>query len=120
MILIVEDDEMMRGILEIFLKDKGYQVLAVQDGREAVNAYKEFGGSIRIVISDLEMPHLNGVDMYRQLKEMNPDVKVVLASGYLDPRLQHQLQCEGARYFLNKPYTPDEVLEKIGEALGKV
>lgn len=117
MILLIEDNEMMRGLVELILTESGYKVLPAADGVEAVDAYRKFGNDIELVISDLEMPRLNGLDAFRQMKEINPNIKTIFASGYLDTAIKNQLQHEGARYFIHKPYSQDEILDAIRLAL---
>jgi two-component system cell cycle sensor histidine kinase/response regulator CckA len=119
MILIIEDDEIMRTLLKTFLLGAGYQVISTVDGIEGVEAYETHRRNIQLVVSDLEMPNLNGVGAYRKIKAMNPDVKVIFVSGNIDPHLQRQLQSEGVRYFIRKPYSPDEILGAVREALGR-
>lgn len=119
MILVAEDNEMMRNTLVKFLREKGYTVVSVPDGREAVRVYRARRKRITLVISDLKMPRLNGIQAYRKLKQINPQVKVLFASGLLDKGMQLRLKREGARYFLPKPYGPDEVLQKLAEVFGE-
>jgi two-component system cell cycle sensor histidine kinase/response regulator CckA len=119
MILIIEDDEIMRGLLKTFLLGAGYQVICTVDGIEGVEAYKTHRRNIQLVVSDLEMPKLNGVGAYRKIKAMNPDVKVIFVSGYIDPHLQRELQSEGVQEFVCKPYSPDDILGAVRKALGR-
>ena len=119
MILIIEDDEIMRSLLKTFLLGAGYQVICTVDGIKGVEAYETHRRNIQLVVSDLEMPNLNGVGAYRKIKAMNPDVKVIFVSGYIDPHLQRQLQSEGVQHFIRKPYSPDEILGAVHEALGR-
>lgn len=119
MILIIEDDEIMRNLLKTFLLGAGYQVICTVDGIEGVDAYETHRRNIQLVVSDLEMPNLNGAGAYRKIKAMNPDVKVIFVSGYIEPHLQRQLQSEGVQHFIRKPYSPDEILGAVREALGR-
>ncbi|HLF20386.1 MAG TPA: response regulator [Bacteroidota bacterium] len=119
MILIIEDDEIMRSLLKTFLLGAGYEVMSTVDGIEGVDAYETNKRNIQLVVSDLQMPNLNGVGAFRKIKAMNPDVKVIFVSGYIDPHLQRQLQSEGVQKFIRKPYSPDEILGAVREALGR-
>jgi CheY-like chemotaxis protein len=117
MILLIEDDEMMRSLVEWLLRDKGYKVITVGDGVEAVNAYRRFWPEIEVVISDLEMPKLDGFEAYKQMRALNPALKIIIASGYIDSRTKSKLQLEGVRHFIHKPYTPDQILHAIQELM---
>ncbi|MBI2619395.1 MAG: response regulator [Ignavibacteriales bacterium] len=117
MILIVDDDVMMRQVLEIFLESHGFSVLTAGDGNEALKIYSRHGSEIQVILCDIEIPNLSGVEAYRQLKTINPEVKVIFGSGFLDPQTRAHLTHEGARHFLHKPYKPEDILLAIRSAL---
>ncbi|MGA9406495.1 MAG: response regulator [Bacteroidota bacterium] len=119
MILIVEDNDTMRELLKTFLQSDGHNVISAHDGAEAVELYKTEGKKIELVITDIEMPNLNGVEAYRQIKKMNPEAKVIFVSGVLNTQLEEQLQREGIQGFLRKPYAPTDMLAKVREILGE-
>jgi two-component system, cell cycle sensor histidine kinase and response regulator CckA len=116
-VLLVEDEEMLLDLLETLLEEHGYRVLTAHDGQEAVDIYKQFGEGISIVLSDMGLPKLGGWEVFRQMKEMNPKVRCILASGYFDPDLRLQMVREGAVDFVQKPYVPNVILARIGEAI---
>jgi two-component system cell cycle sensor histidine kinase/response regulator CckA len=92
-------------------------VLTAHDGQQAVDIYRKFGDGISIVLSDMGLPKLGGWEVFRQMKEMNPNVRCILASGYFDPDLRLQMVKEGAVDFVQKPYVPNVILARIGEAI---
>ena len=116
-ILIVEDEEMLTELMKIILEEKGYTVLTASDGDEAVALYTRHQREIRLVLSDLGLPRMNGFEVYRKLKNLNPGIRMILASGYLEPEMKSQILREGARYFIQKPYTPDTILRTIRRVL---
>ena len=116
-VLVVEDEEMLLDLLETLLEEQGYRVLTAHDGQEAVDLYRQFGDGISIVLSDMGLPKLGGWEVFRQMKEMNPKVRCILASGYFDPDLRVQMVNEGAVDFVQKPYVPNVILARIGEAI---
>jgi PAS domain S-box-containing protein len=116
-VLLVEDEEMLLDLLETLLNEHGYRVLTAHDGQEAVDIYRQFGEGISIVLSDMGLPKLGGWEVFRQMKEMNPRVRCILASGYFDPELRLQMVKEGAVDFVQKPYVPNVILARIGEAI---
>ena len=118
MILIVEDNNVMRELLKSLLISEGHEVLSAHDGLEAVELYKTEGEKIDIVITDVEMPNLSGVEAYRQIKRINPEAKVIFVTGAMNGRLKKQLQNEGIQGFFQKPYSPNDILAKVREILG--
>jgi CheY-like chemotaxis protein len=119
MILIVEDNDAMRELLKTLLQSDGHEVILAHDGMEAVEQYKTEGKKIELVITDIEMPYLNGVETYRQIKKMNSEAKVIFVSGAMNRRLEEQLQREGIQGFFQKPYAPADILAKVREILGE-
>ena len=70
------------------------------------------------MITDIEMPKINGVEVYRQIKKMNPLIKIIFTSGALTGRLEKQLRDEGVENFFRKPYEPADLLTRIREMIG--
>jgi PAS domain S-box-containing protein len=112
-ILFVEDEEMLLDLLNGLFTSKGYNVLTARDGIEAVEVYKQRGSEISLVLSDMGLPRMGGYEAFLAMKAINPKIKVILASGYLDPKLRSKLIEEGAKDFIQKPYEPDDILKKI-------
>jgi len=116
-VLIVEDEEMLRDLLKTFLSGNGYTVLTAQNGEEGLEVFRERGKEISLVLSDMGLPRLGGWEMFQQMKELDGDVKVILASGYFDPNLKMDLVKAGAKDFIQKPYVPDYILRRIREVI---
>jgi two-component system cell cycle sensor histidine kinase/response regulator CckA len=112
-IMIVEDEESLLNLMTTFLVRSGYTVIAARDGVEAIDQYEEHQKEIALVLTDMGLPKLDGTEVFAMLKLRNPDVKVILASGYLEPQYRSELLKTGAKDFIQKPYQPDEVLRKI-------
>lgn len=118
-ILLVEDDEAMRDLLQMLLEGRGYQVIVTRNGTEALKVYKHSEKRIRVIISDVEMPGLNGAELYWQIREMNPMVNMIMISGFLDPQMMRRLQEAGVRCFLQKPFSPEAILKALQEVFQK-
>jgi PAS domain S-box-containing protein len=116
-ILVVEDEALLRGLLEDSLKSNGYNVIIAESGQKAVTVYKAEYRHIALVVSDVGLPKLGGIDMLKALKKINPDVKVIFASGFLAPESRAALFTSGALGFIQKPYAIKEVLKKLRAAL---
>jgi DNA-binding NtrC family response regulator len=115
-VLVVEDEEYLLNTVCLLLKSKGYNVFSAQDGKEAINIYKKHGQEIDLVLTDLGLPSMTGMEEFNQLQEINPSVLVVFASGYFEPDMKAKLQKSGAAGFLQKPFLSDDVLMKIRKA----
>lgn len=117
MVLLVEDEEMLLDLLQALLEESGYRVLTAKDGMEAVDVYKSHAEEISIVLSDMGLPKLGGWEAFRRMREVNPNIRCILASGYFDPDLRIEMIKEGAIDFIQKPYVPNVILARINEAI---
>lgn len=111
-ILLVDDEEIIRDVGESILKNLGYQVITATNGREAIEVYKDRGPEISLVILDRMMPVMDGIEAYRMLKEINPDVRVLFASGYVALNA-HDLKRLGITDILNKPFKTEELAKMV-------
>ena len=118
-ILVVEDERLMLRLLEKVFSREGYQVLAVPDGEEAVEVYHRYKLKIDAVLLDVGLPKMTGWQVLSKLKQANPDVRVVIASGYLEPKRKAEMSTAGVKGFVNKPYRIDELVKTIGNVLKK-
>jgi two-component system, cell cycle sensor histidine kinase and response regulator CckA len=116
-ILVVEDETSLLKVLELTLSAKGYTIYTAEDGISAVNIYNQYNDEIQLILSDIGLPGINGLAEFQQLKKINPDVKIIFASGYFEPTTKNELHQAGAKGFLQKPYKTAEVLTKIREVL---
>jgi two-component system, cell cycle sensor histidine kinase and response regulator CckA len=107
----VEDEEHMLYLLEKILSKHGYKVLKTSDGETAIKNYQRHKETIDIVLLDVGLPKLAGQDVLLKIRNENPDVKIVVASGYLEPELKSEIDRAGVKYFLQKPYAPNEVIK---------
>jgi len=112
-ILVVEDEPHMLELVRLSAEKRGFRVFTARDGEEAVERYQKHWKEIDVVVLDWGLPRLDGRAVFRELKEINPKVTVIGVSGYLDFNLRDQMLKEGVRDFLQKPCTPNEILEKV-------
>ncbi|QOY86769.1 PAS domain S-box protein [Paludibaculum fermentans] len=116
-VLVVEDDESVRGIAVGILKHYGYQVLQAANGGDALAMQNRFEGRIDLVISDLMMPGMSGTELVQHLQCANPQLKVLYVSGYAGESIRkEEFLSTGAR-FVPKPYTPETLLRVVRELL---
>ncbi len=116
-ILIVEDEELLLQMIQTILETYGYKVLTAKDGLEAIRIYEKKSNKIDLVLTDLGLPKLTGADEFIKLKEINKNVKVLIASGFLEPEDKTKLEQLGIKGFLQKPYVIEELLLKIRKAI---
>ncbi len=116
-ILIVEDEEMLANLLAAIFEDHGYKVLIAKDGQEGIEIFRLNKDDINLVLSDMGLPRLGGFEMFMKMKEVKANVAAILASGYFDPNLKKELLDAGAKDFIQKPYMPEKILQRIREIL---
>ncbi len=117
-VLLVEDEEALRGPMRRGLEREGYTVLEAGNAREAIAICETFDGLIHIMVTDLVMPGMDGVELARHVESMRPDMKVLFTSGYTDSEVTRHGLVEPGVAFLQKPYTPSELVRRIREILG--
>lgn len=116
-VLLVDDEEIITDVSGRLLEELGYRVLVAHSGDEALVVYNNRCSEIDLVIVDMIMPGMSGSETFDRLKAINPDVRVILSSGYsVDGKAQAILD-RGVRVFLQKPYRLDDLAQKIREAL---
>ena len=119
-ILLVEDEEEVLDVGIMMLGKIGYTVFAAKSGEEAIVLYKEKKESIDMVVLDMVLPEMGGGEVYDALKEINPDVKVLLASGYSIDSQAKQILSRGCNGFIQKPFNLRELSVKIKEILSQI
>jgi CheY-like chemotaxis protein len=119
-VLVVDDEEPVRALLRRILEEGGYTVLLTTDGFEAVELYTRLSTKIDLVVLDIIMPQMSGWETYERLREINPEVKVLLSSGYSENGQAQDILAAGARGFLQKPYDLRAVLRKVREVLDSI
>ena len=115
-ILLVEDDAAVRALARRVLNRAGYDVLDASDGREALRLAEQYSTTIDLVLSDVVMPELGGVELADHLRERYPGLKVVLTSGYSEAEVSGAVRRRGSA-FLVKPFTPESLLRVVAETL---
>ncbi|MDH4317244.1 MAG: response regulator [Desulfobulbaceae bacterium] len=116
-ILVVDDDELVRKLTAEILQTAGYRVLTAQNGREAVEIYRDKRDEIAAIILDMVMPVMSGKEAYLELRQLNPDVKVLLISGFRrDSRVEEVLQL-GINDFLQKPFNLESMTKAMRDLL---
>ncbi len=116
-VLFVEDELEQLKLMETFLTDEGFNVLTARDGAEAVEVHRRFRDAIAVVVLDLGLAKLNGWEAFRIMKQMNPKLKGILASGFLSAEVKSQLANGTLSALVPKPYEPRQLLTNIERAI---
>ena len=118
-VFLVDDEDMIVDVGELLLEKLGYKTLVAGNGMDAIEIYKEKKNHIDMVILDMIMPEMDGGETYDKLKQINPDVKVLLSSGYSINSQATEILERGCDGFIQKPFTMKNLSQKIREVLGK-
>ncbi len=118
-ILVVDDEEVVREVVERMLGCLGYEVACVHNGREAADHYGKHGPDIDLVILDMTMPVMDGGECFRALKGLDPEVKALLSTGHALNGTAQRLLDEGMLGFVQKPYVLAQLSEAVARALGR-
>ncbi|NJD61948.1 MAG: response regulator [Deltaproteobacteria bacterium] len=116
-VLLVEDEEMVRELVSATLRSYGYTVLEAPDGEEAIAASGKHPGTIHLLITDVVMPGMNGLELARKLKSARPDLLLLFMSGYSEEAVNQLGDMGLGEAFLQKPITPSRLSEKVRELL---
>ncbi|MFW6113724.1 MAG: response regulator [Actinomycetota bacterium] len=109
-LLIVDDNEGVRHLVSRWLERSGFSVQEAKDGAEAVEKIKDQPPDI--ILADIRMPKIDGIELARIIKSEHPEIKVILMTAYSSPQTIAQARREGVDDYLEKPFTKDQV-EKI-------
>lgn len=116
-ILVAEDDDLVRSLIERLLTIHGWAVVCVSNGLDAVEQWKGHGG-FDLAILDVRMPKMNGYDAYLIMRRASPEARFLFVSGYADEVIEDRLvRVEGMPY-MAKPFDSDALLGKVAELLG--
>jgi len=116
-ILLIEDEEALMTLAKSILVSRGYTVLTAGDGMQGVEIYRSRQKEIAVILSDIGLPKLSGNDVFKKIRQINPEAKVIFASGFFDPEMKSEMFKAGLKNFIQKPYMQDEVLLKIRETI---
>ena len=116
-ILVVDDERNVRESAVSLLESIGYKVLTASDGKEAVEIYKKYKNEISIILLDMIMPEMAGKETFIELKKIDPEIKVLISSGYSQNGKANEIIEEGALGFIQKPFRLSELSKIIFRTL---
>lgn len=113
LILLVDDEAEISELAATMLTDEGYRVILARDGFEALKIYQQIGKQIGLVILDFFLPVMDGDAVFDELRILNPEVAVVLSSGFAEQSKLGNMLAQGLKGFIPKPYTAEKLLEQV-------
>jgi two-component system cell cycle sensor histidine kinase/response regulator CckA len=116
-VLLVDDEEMIIEVGQEILQEMGYKVLSAKTGQEAVDLYAKNKGQIDMVILDMIMPGMGGGETFDKIKEMHPEAKVLLSSGYSVEGQASEILARGCNGFIQKPFSVKKLSQTIRQVL---
>ena len=116
-VLVVEDEDTIRQLVVRMLKDLGYDVMHARHGGAALEICARYSGTIHLVISDVVMPHVDGPEMLRRLRQLRQDFKALYMSGYTEGRLADSSPDHADTPVLAKPFSKEDLAIKVREVL---
>jgi len=116
-VLLVEDEPEVRSLVQRILKTQGYTVVTAANPDEALAVAREFKGPIQLMVTDVVMPGMSGVQLAERLVPTRPDMKVLFVSGYTNDAIGHHGVLDPGTAFLQKPFTPNALARKVRDVL---
>jgi CheY-like chemotaxis protein len=116
-VLVVDDETPVRNIATRTLESHGYQVITAEDGSDALAIYFQQRTEINLVLTDFTMEQMDGLQLVRALRRLNPNVRIIVSSGQLNDENHAAFQTHGVHTFLDKPYKPEQMLQAVHDEL---
>ena len=116
-VLVVEDEAVVREFVSQVLQMHGYSVLQASDGVEALELARDHKGRLDLLLTDVIMPRMNGRDLVERLSQVHADAKILFMSGYTSSAIVQHGVLNSGYAFLQKPFTPEQLLDKVRNVL---
>lgn len=115
--LIIDDEDLVRTTLSMLLESAGYQILSAANGLDGLKLFQERRQDITFVFLDLVMPGISGKETFQRIKALDPEARIIVASGFSSEGSVSDLQEKGLRVFMHKPFTKNELMEAVTKVL---
>ena len=116
-VLVIDDDPLALDLIELMLAPLGYKIILATSGEEALQVAESRNGKIDLLLTDIILPGITGVDLVRQFLNRYPKTKVMFMSGYMCPSLAHQDVTLSGKAFVLKPFTTNTLAKKMRTVL---
>lgn len=118
-VLVAEDEPQVREMVIRALEKSGYSVFSAENGREAVSLFEKYGREVDLVVLDMVMPHMGGQECYQQLKALDPEVRVMIMTGYTSDTSAEAFFREGNIQVIKKPFELQSFTRAVQQAIGR-
>src|SRR5262245_15127611 len=118
-IMIVEDDAEIRTLLAEVFRIEGFQVFEAGDGHDALSVFDKHSSEIGLMITDLGLPHLGGIELIGKVRAGKPSIRIIGSSGYGRVNIREEVLLAGADEFMPKPYVTVELIKTVKRMLGE-
>mgnify|MGYP003750313431 CR=1 FL=1 len=118
-VLVVDDEDMVLDLCAAMVEQLGFRTLRASDGQEALEVFRRHSGEVSLIILDLTMPRMDGVEAFHELKRIRADVRVIVSSGFSEQEVSGRFEGDEPSGYIKKPFEFDRLREKIGEVLEK-
>ena len=118
LVLVIDDEEAVREAVSDILQYEGVKVITAVDGKNGLNTFNSYKDDVDLILLDLSMPGMSGAETYLEIKKIDPDVKIIISSGYDDFDTDSSFFSQGETDFLQKPYKMNHLVNKVREYLG--
>ncbi len=112
-ILLVEDEEHLRELLESILQSRGYKITIASNGQEAYHQFQQLSSKIDLVLTDIKMPEMSGKELQELVHKLNPETKMIAITGSIGVSESRSIMQEGFKAVVEKPFDIQEVLDTI-------
>ncbi|HQU86818.1 MAG TPA: response regulator, partial [Pyrinomonadaceae bacterium] len=116
-ILVIEDEQMVRELTRQILEAEGYNVISAENGKAALDIVEKLKGEIELVVTDVIMPEMSGIEFSRKVKEIYPELPILFTSGYSDDHSFFEELRDVKAMFLSKPFVSATLIGKVREFL---
>jgi two-component system, cell cycle sensor histidine kinase and response regulator CckA len=114
---VADDEEQVRRLMARVLVDAGWKVIEAENGAAALQAAGQFDGELKLVVTDINMPVMDGLEFAEGFRKLHPDVPVVFVTGKTTTTITSLCQTDGRATILGKPFTPATLLHIVSQAL---
>jgi DNA-binding response OmpR family regulator len=118
-VLIVEDEGELRNLFAVILEMENFRVYQASDAQSGLKVLDEHADSIDVLITDLGLPHMGGVELIAKVRSLKPSVKIIGTSGLGGGSVEAMVRNAGADAFLPKPFNPSDAIARVKEVIGR-
>ena len=117
LILVIDDEDMLRDVLKEVLEMVGFSALFASSGRAGIQLFEENRGRVQLILMDILMPEMSGLETHKEIKAIDPDMKFIFMSGFPDKDALSLRELVGEYVFVKKPFSVKEIVSHIKQVL---